>query len=874
MASRKLLPAHLKPTLYRVRLEPNFDGKCFSGQVDISCLVVEATRVVKLHCKYISITAVTIESHSIKQSVDVSLIRYQESEETVEIEASEQFIVGENPKFVIEYCGKFTNDLAGFYQAHYTTDEDETEHHIAVTSMEPTYARQVFPCFDEPALKAKFVMSIVAHPSWLSFSNTPIDKVTELSESKQLVVFQKTPQMSTYLVAVMAGPLAQVKSTKSNFPLSIVCPLGSEAEADYALNLAWEGLCLFSQMFNSPYPLSKLDLAAVPDFSAGAMENWGLITFRTNALLLDVDDSSLERKQYIANTVLHEIAHMWFGNLVTMKYWDGLWLKEGFATLMAWMASDKLYPSWRIWDNYVLRDLQAALELDSLSNTHAVEQVVQDATEAKQIYDEISYQKGCCILKMVSHELGEDRFLEGVRLYIERHSFGNTESKDLWLAWEDLTGQPFQDKMRVWTKQAGFPLIKVKQLTFQDEVQDEGSTLAHSLCLSQERFIGGAATNLAEDQMGPYPLRIAIRFDSGVRVVDMATRELSIRLPPSEFVKVNADHDGVFRTFYEPDHLQRLIQAALKGHLSIRDAVGMSCDLRALVSAGTNKTSTLLDLCLSFKNMSDYCVWETIDKNLRAVQSTFKFQSPAVIIALKKVIVNIIGSKSRQLGWDISEEDDESMVSFKASMFSGAGLAGDPEIVSAAKEMFAERVAGKENAINPSLWWETFGIVAAYGGREELEALLNIWKSSSNEDEKYLALECLGRASTAELIEWVLDLAFTKQVKDQDLYLLLWLMNSSTHGAEGLWKWAKTNWDRVEKAVPVDMQSMTLGVVLDGLSTKDQMADVERYFAERNAENYQQLLARKMEHMDIRRLWAERDLEDLTSWLGTHGYMD
>lgn len=208
--------------------------------------------------------------------------------------------------------------------------------------------------------------------------------------------------------------------------------------------------------------------------------------------------------------------------------------------------------------------------------------------------------------------------------------------------------------------------------------------------------------------------------------------------------------------------------------------------------------------------------------------------------------------------------------------------------------MFAERVAGKENAINPSLWWETFGIVAAYGGREELEALLNIWKSSSNEDEKYLALECLGRASTAELIEWVLDLAFTKQVKDQDvcktppsisctslltyhmlkLYLLLWLMNSSTHGAEGLWKWAKTNWDRVEKAVPVDMQSMTLGVVLDGLSTKDQMADVERYFAERNAENYQQLLARKMEHMDIRRLWAERDLEDLTSWLGTHGYMD
>ncbi|KAI1358997.1 aminopeptidase 2 [Xylaria arbuscula] len=826
MASRKLLPTYLKPTLYRVRLEPNFDEQCFSGQVDI---------------------------------------RYYESDETVEIEALEHFVVGENIKFVIEYRGNFTNDLAGFYQAHYTTDEDETEHHIAVTSMEPTYARQVFPCFDEPALKAKFAISIVAHPSWLCFSNTPIDEVTELSETKRLVVFEETPKMSTY-----AGPLAQVKSTKSDFPLSIVCPLGSEAEADYALNLAWEGLCLFSRLFNSPYPLPKLDLAAVPDFSAGAMENWGLITFRTTALLLDVNDSSLERKQYIANTVLHEIAHMWFGNLVTMKYWDGLWLKEGFATWMAWIASDKLYPGWRIWDSYVLRDLQSALELDSLHNTHAVEQVVQDATQAKQIYDEISYQKGCCILKMVSHELGEDKFLEGVRLYIERHRFGSTESKDLWLAWEDLTDQPFQDKMRVWTKQAGFPLIKVKQLT----LQDKGSTLVHGLCLSQERFVRGVATNLAEDQMGPYPLRVTIRLDSGVHVVDMATRELSIHFLPSEFAKVNADHDGFFRTFYELDQLQRLIQAALEGRLSIRDAVGMSCDLRALVSAGTNKTSTLLDLCLSFKNMSDYHVWETIDKNLRAVQSAFRFQSPAVITALKKVVVDIIGSKSRELGWDISEDDDDTMVSFKASMFSGAGLAGDPEIVSAAKRMFAERVAGKENAINPSLWWETFGIVASYGGREELDDLFNIWKTSSNEDEKYLALECLGRASTDELVEWVLDLAFTKHVKDQDLYLLLWLMNSSTHGAERLWKWTEMNWDRVEKAVLVDMQCMTLGVVLDGLSTKNQMADVEGYFAERNAENYQQLLAQKMELMDLRRLWAERDLEDLTSWLGNHGYME
>lgn len=234
----------------------------------------------------------------------------------------------------------------------------------------------------------------------------------------------------------MTGPLTRVQfqsqTFESRIPLSVVCPVGCEEEAAFALDLAARGLQLFEDLFGISYPLPKLDLGAVPDFSAGAMENWGLILFRKNSLLLDPEDSSLEKKQEVAENVLHELAHMWFGNLVTMKYWDGLWLKEGFATLMSWLATDKFFPSWNVWDKYTAGSLQAALELDSLEGSHPVEMVIQDATEAKQVFDDISYKKGCSVLMMISSELGPDRFLTGTKLYLQRYAYENTTSEDLW----------------------------------------------------------------------------------------------------------------------------------------------------------------------------------------------------------------------------------------------------------------------------------------------------------------------------------------------------------------------------------------------------------------------------------------------------------
>lgn len=467
----------------------------------------------------------------------------------------------------------------------------------------------------------------------------------------------------------MTGPLAQVQ-VQGRVPLSVVCPLGCEEEATFALDLAAKGLQLFEDMFEIPYPLPKLDLGAVPDFSAGAMENWGLILFRKNNLLLDPEDSSLEKMQEIAENILHELSHMWFGNLVTMKYWDELWLKEGFATLMSWLATDKFFPDWHVWDKYTAGSLQDALELDSLKGSHPVEMEIPDATVAKQIFDDISYKKGCSVLMMISSELGPDRFLAGTKLYLKRHAYENTTSEDLWSSIEEATSDFIRGKMHIWTKQAGYPVITVTEVT-----EDEPSTVV-GLHIRQDRFMSIPDEEpQASDNI--YPLRLGIRSDSGIEVVDVNAKELTIPTSDSSFLKVNADHTAFCRVSYSSSHLRKLLQAAADDKLTLRDCIGLSCDLKALVGAGVNKTSELMELSLGLMSRKEYLVWEMLERNLRSVQTVFKFHEASVTNALRNVVVSIIGQKCHQLGWEISDADNDELVSFKASMFSTAGLAGD-----------------------------------------------------------------------------------------------------------------------------------------------------------------------------------------------------
>ncbi|KAF9770560.1 hypothetical protein IL306_011868 [Fusarium sp. DS 682] len=865
---RVFLRASVKPILYEIRLNPSFDDEIFAGHVKISCTVIDTCSSLELHCRSINVNQARVEfKHDSWDVLDT--VGYNDARETLKIELPRQVTPGNKGELqiVLSYRGNFTRDLTGLYQASYETD-DGVKHRIAATAMEPTYAREVFPCFDEPSIKAEFTISIVVEHSFVTVSNMPVEKSESISASKKLVTFQKTMPMSTYHVGLVAGPLAEAKCTSSRIPISVFSPLGSEQQAAFAVDLAAKGLQFFEDCFDLPYPLPKLDLIGVPEFSTGAMENWGAIIFRTTNLLLDPEDSALDTKQRIAETILHEISHMWFGNLVTMQYWDGLWLKEGFATLMSWYTVDKLFPSWHFWDSYVANTLQKALSLDSLTSSHSVELFVPDSTDAKQIYDEISYQKGSCVLRMVLNNLGDTKFFQGLKLYLGRHQFQCTESDDLWRAWEEVTGDSIATSMRVWTKEPGFPVLRVSDVL----------TTVESGVTNQESEVSDTI----------YPLRFAIRHKQDIETIDMNSRELI--LPPRDgLFKVNADHGSFFRTSYSPELLTRLLEEASKGSLSLRDCIGLSCDLKALVAAGLNKTSEILDLNVKFAELDSFYVWEMIDRNLRSIQSVYKFHGSELNEALGKLTRDVIGPKAEELGWTISKDDDENLVTFKTLMFSGAGLAGHPTIVSAAKELFAKRMAGDESAIPGSLRWEVFGIVAAHGGLEELQGLVKLWEKSPNEDEQYLALECLGRAPNSELMRWVLGFLLTDTVKNHDvslnlstsrnkvdmekMFYLTWLAGDTAHGAIELWEWTKQNWARVEKEVPVDILSLFLGTSLEGLHTEEQIQDVRAFFAARDTKSYRMVLDQKLEGMENRRSWADRDISDVRSWLKAHDYL-
>ncbi|KAG5809381.1 hypothetical protein H9Q74_002803 [Fusarium xylarioides] len=831
---RILLPTSVKPIAYEIRLHPDFDEEKFQG---------------------------LSKSTTLPRSPFIKTLRWQsynEARETLKIELPKEISPADpnELQIILSYTGKFRGDSTGLYQASYET-HDDVKHRIAATALSLTYAREVFPYFGQPLTKAEFTLSVVVDESFVTVSNMPVETTVTLEHSsKKIVTFRKSVSMPAYHLCLVAGPLAEVKCTNSRIPISVFCPLGTEEQATFAVDLAAKSFQFFEECFDLPYPLPKLDLIGVPEFYTGTMENWGAIIFKTTYLLLDREDSTPDKKQRVAEEILREISYMWFGNLVTMRYRDALWIKEGFATLMSWYAADKMFPSWHFWDSYVANTLQRVLSEDSFTSSDTI-------ADTEQIDDEILFQKGSCILRMVLNNLGDTKFFDGAKLYLRRHQFQHTRPNDLWKAWEEVTGEPMAASMSVWTKEAGFPVVRVSELL------DESGNVA-GVRLFQQRFLtSGVAKeeDAASDTI--YPLRIAIRQRHGVGTVDMNTRELI--LPPSDgLFKVNADHGSFFRTSYPHKLLTRLLEEASKGNLSLRDCIGLSCDLEALVAAGVNRTSELLDLNVKFAKLDSFYVWEMIDRNLRSIQSVYKFHGPELNEALQKLTRDVIGLKAEELGWTISKDDDENLIRFKKSMFSGAGLAGYPSVISAAKELFAKRMAGDENAIPGLLRREVFGIVAAHGGLEELQSLVDLWENSSNEDEQYLALQSLGRAPNAGLMKWVLSHLLTDTVKNEDMFYLTWLIRDTAHGAIELWEWTKQNWERIEKEVPVDITLEFLGLALEGLHTKDQIEDVRAFFGVRDTKI---AIEQNLEDMENRRSWAERDICDVRSWLESHGYL-
>ncbi|KAJ5225337.1 hypothetical protein N7468_006562 [Penicillium chermesinum] len=847
---REVLPTNVKPVHYDLTLEPNFEKFTYDGTVTIDLHVNEDTDFISLNTNELKIHDAVVSSNGtvVESKPQIST---NKDAQTSTIKFPQALSAGSSAQLKLNFSGILNDNMAGFYRSSYQ-ENGETKY-IASTQMEPTDARRAFPCFDEPALKAKFTVTLVADKGMTCLSNMDVASETDVQGgAKKAVKFNTSPLMSTYLVAFIVGHLKYVETNNFRVPVRVYATPDQDIEhGRFSLELAAKTLAFYEKAFDSEFPLPKMDMVAVPDFSAGAMENWGLITYRIVDVLLDEKTAGASRKERIAETVQHELAHQWFGNLVTMDFWDGLWLNEGFATWMSWYSCNVFYPEWKVWQTYVIDNLQSALSLDSLRSSHPIEVPVKRADEINQIFDAISYSKGSSVLRMISKYLGEDVFLQGVRNYIKKHAYGNTETGDLWSALGDASGKPVQSVMDVWTKNVGFPVPKAEPIPPHWRRQARGGS---SL----------------------YPVMLGLRSKEGIDENTMLTeREKEFKVPDLDFYKLNADHSAIYRTSYSPERLAKLAKAARDGLLTVEDRAGMIADSGALAASGYQKTSGLLSLLQGLDTESEFVVWNEILTRIGGLRAAWLFEDQKTKDALKSFQRALVSAKAHEVGWEFSESDGHILQQLKALMFGAAGLAEDPVVVKAAQDMFARFAAGDISAIHPNIRGSVFTIVLKNGGSKEYEVILDRFRNAPTSDEKTTALRCLGAAEDPELIKRTLDLATSGEVKNQDIYMPLGGLRNHTAGIQARWTWLKENWDEIYKRLPpsLGMLGTVVQLTTASFSTQAQLDEVDAFFKSKDTKGYDRAVSQSLDAIRAKVNWINRDREDVETWLNKNQYL-
>ncbi|KAJ9300543.1 hypothetical protein DTO271G3_1707 [Paecilomyces variotii] len=866
---REVLPTNVKPLHYDLTLEPDFEKFTYEGTVIIDLDVVEDTNSISLNSNEIDIHSTTVSAGGavVTSSPEVT---YDQDAQTTTVKFKETIPAGSKAQIKQTFTGQLNDNMAGFYRSSYK-DKNGQKKYIATTQMEPTDARRAFPCFDEPALKAKFTVTLVADKGKTCLSNMDVDQVFEVDSKitggkRQATKFTTSPLMSTYLVAFIVGDLNYIETKNFRVPIRVYATPDQDIEhGRFSLELAARTLAFYEKAFDSEFPLPKMDMVAIPDFSAGAMENWGLITYRIVDVLLDEKTSGASMKERIAETVQHELAHQWFGSLVTMDFWDGLWLNEGFATWMSWYSCNAFYPEWKVWQTYVIDNLQSALSLDSLRSSHPIEVPVKRADEINQIFDAISYSKGSSVLRMISKYMGEDVFIQGVRDYIKKHAYGNTQTGDLWAALAKASGKPVESVMDIWTKNVGFPVVTVSE-----------NPAKSTIHVKQNRFLRTGDVRPEEDKT-IYPVFLGLRTKDGVdESITLSEREGEFKVPDLDFFKLNADHTSIYRTSYTPERLEKLGKAAKDGRLTVEDRAGMIADSGALAASGYQKTSGLLSLLKGLDTESEYVVWNEMLTRIGTLRAAWLFEDQRVKDALKAFQRSLVSEKAHQVGWQFSPDDDHILQQLKALTFGSAGMSDDPVVVNAAKDMFKRFAEGDRSAIHPNIRGSVFSIVLKNGGEKEYDVILDRFRNAPTSDEKNTALRTLGAAEDPALIKRTLDLASGDEVKNQDIYMPLAGLRGHTNGIKARWEWLKTNWDAIYKRLPpsLGMLGSVVQITTSSFCTEEQLKEVEEFFASKDTKGYDRAVEQSLDAIRAKVHWLKRDRSDVENWLKANGYIN
>lgn len=690
--------------------------------------------------------------------VQTSSITFSAEQETVTLLLPAALSANTAATLHIEFTGELNDKMKGFYRSKYTTAAGE-ERYGGVTQFEATDARRCFPCWDEPAIKATFDITLVVPLDRVALSNMPVvsDTPNDGGSSLRTVVFGTTPMMSTYLVACVVGEYDFVEgATTDGVTVRVYTPVGKREQGRFALDVATKVLPYYNDYFQIAYPLPKMDLIAISDFSAGAMENWGLVTYRETYLLVDPANTSLIRKQSIALTVGHEIAHQWFGNLVTMEWWTHLWLNEGYASFVEFLCVHHLFPAYDIWTQFVTDMYTHAMQLDCLRNSHPIEVPVGHPSEIDEIFDEISYNKGASVIRMLHHYIGDEDFRKGMNLYLLRHQYKNTTTEDLWAALEEASAKPVAKVMSTWIKQMGFPVVSVSSVQ---------SGTKRVLTLTQDKFTADGQES-AESYFWMVPITVSTAKDplaiAATTMLDQKTMQIELEnVSANDWVKVNPGTVGYYRTRYTAEMLDQLIPSVRDQSLPPLDRLGLLDDLFALVQAGRAPTVDVLKLIEAYRNENNYTVWTSITISLSKLQILLSHtklvaQFNAYGIQLYKPIAD-------RLGWDAKPDENHLDTLLRNLVQDRLASYGCPDFLAEARRRFRLHASG-EQLLPADIRGACYKAVLKNGNIETYEEMLRLYRASDLHEEKDRISRALGSINDLDILKMVVDFAMSVRV--------------------------------------------------------------------------------------------------------------
>lgn len=760
------------PSDYNLSLNINRSNRSFYGTVEISGESKPNTNDIILHSKDLDIKSITVDNEVAKYSFNTN--------DELSIYG---YAAGSNKhKVIITFSGKISDAMHGLYPCYYNHNGVRKE--ILATQFESHHAREVFPCIDEPESKAVYSLTLISEPNVAVLGNMPV-KTQNNKNNKMITTFEATPPMSSYLLAWVIGDMHKITGkTKSGVDVNIwATPAQTDASLGFALDIATRTIDFFDEYFDTPYPLPKCDHVALPDFSSGAMENWGLITYRESALLVEPDVTSIASRHYVATVIAHELSHQWFGNLVTMKWWNDLWLNESFASLVEYTAVEALEPSWNIWLDFACSETIYSLRRDSLEGVQPVQSDVSHPDEISTLFDgAIVYAKGSRLLQMLQHYIGNDAFQAGLKSYFKKYAYKNTEAKDLWNEFSAASDKDIATFMTKWIKQPGFPVL-------------HAAIDGDSIKLDQEKLV----SRLGKKTQMLWPVVLNTNHPEAPKLLDKKSIKIANNNLPIRF---NIGGYAHYITHYDPQLMSGLISQITKGEMPIIDRLQLLHEQTMLANAGIIDSAELIPLICAYKNETCEPVWDMISLAIGNLKK-FVEDDPAAENKLKQLAADLAKFQYARLGWKHIDNEPEADTKLRVIIISLMVYAQDPMVIKLATDEF---VSTPIEQIDPDLRDIIISTMVKHKFSKKIVTdLFDQYKSTSSVELQQDI--CLGLTATKNIatINMLLEAMKDKNsVRSQNAFLWFIYLIRNRYSRDIAWLWLRNNWTWIEETFKGD----------------------------------------------------------------------